>query len=511
MERAYSINDLAAVFRRRWKLLFIPILIAGLIGSVVAYILPPLYRSTATIGIESQEIPSEFVQSTVNLNIVEHVNDIRRVVMSTDSLARLARDLELFGAHPQMSDPELAAAVRERTDITLVDEDVVDPRTGRTRTAIVGFKIAYTDPDPTVARDVVARLAESFLEENRRSRTEQARETVEFLEREAEQLAVQVADFETRLAEFKRENAGFLPESQQLNLEFYERVKQEYQKEAAALRGLQERYRVLRQQVPTAVTSEQQTELQRLQAELQAAMAKYSEIHPDVVRLKRAIESEKKRVEEAGGDATVRAPNPAHNELLSLRAQINEAQGRLNTLEAEKAKYEQRLADSPEVEKQYLALSRGYENTLRKYRDIKDKLLQAKMAVQLEAAEKGQRFVLLEKPRRAVAPYFPNRPGIVLLSLMLGFVFGIVLAGVAEMRDRSIHGPEDIVAILDTEPMGTIPYIQNIANDGGKNRAWKASMVAAGILVLAALFAIHAYVVPFDQLLAQIWNSREGG
>ena len=49
--------------RRKWSLI-VPIIILFLIALIVAFAITPTYRSTATILIEEQEIPKEYVMST---------------------------------------------------------------------------------------------------------------------------------------------------------------------------------------------------------------------------------------------------------------------------------------------------------------------------------------------------------------------------------------------------------------------------------------------------------------
>ena len=50
--------------RRKWSLI-LPALIILLAAAVVALALPSIYKSTATILIEEQEIPADFVATTV--------------------------------------------------------------------------------------------------------------------------------------------------------------------------------------------------------------------------------------------------------------------------------------------------------------------------------------------------------------------------------------------------------------------------------------------------------------
>ena len=79
---------LSVLSRRRWLI----VLVFGLLFAVVvvvALVLPPVYRSTATILIKEQEIPQEFVRSTVTSFADERIQVISQQVMTRATLLEL--------------------------------------------------------------------------------------------------------------------------------------------------------------------------------------------------------------------------------------------------------------------------------------------------------------------------------------------------------------------------------------------------------------------------------------
>ena len=60
-----TLQDYIAFLRRRKWFIVVPWLVILCIASVVAYILPPVYQSKATILIESQQVPEDLVRTTV--------------------------------------------------------------------------------------------------------------------------------------------------------------------------------------------------------------------------------------------------------------------------------------------------------------------------------------------------------------------------------------------------------------------------------------------------------------
>ena len=64
-EQEKSIQDYLAILSRRKTAIITTSLVVFLLGLVIALVWPPTYRSSATILIKEQEIPTELVRSTV--------------------------------------------------------------------------------------------------------------------------------------------------------------------------------------------------------------------------------------------------------------------------------------------------------------------------------------------------------------------------------------------------------------------------------------------------------------
>src|SRR4030095_13656342 len=103
------------------------------------------------------------------------------------------------------------------------------------------------------------------------------------------------------------------------------------------------------------------------------------------------------------------------------------------------ASYESRLQQTPEVEREYLDLTRDHESSWQRYREIRAKQMQADIGQELEKDRKGERFSLIDPPQLPEQPNSPNRPVILLLGLVLSMGGGVGSAAVAETLDRSVR------------------------------------------------------------------------
>src|SRR5262245_50751871 len=95
-EQAPTLQELIGAARRR----VLPIAGAALavvaIGVPVVLAWPAVYRSTATILIEEQEIPKEFVRSTVTTIADERIQVITQQVMTRSTLMQIAQKYDLY-------------------------------------------------------------------------------------------------------------------------------------------------------------------------------------------------------------------------------------------------------------------------------------------------------------------------------------------------------------------------------------------------------------------------------
>ena len=86
------------ISKRRLPLMAAIAVLIFVIAAVVAVALPPLYQSKATILVESQQIPSDLVRSTVTGYAEERIEVLRQQVMTRDNLLDIINKYGLFKA-----------------------------------------------------------------------------------------------------------------------------------------------------------------------------------------------------------------------------------------------------------------------------------------------------------------------------------------------------------------------------------------------------------------------------
>jgi hypothetical protein len=196
--------------------------------------------------------------------------------------------------------------------------------------------------------------------------------------------------------------------------------------------------------------------------------------------------------------------NPAY---VNLQTQLQATRSNVHSLKAQRAElkdkvaeYEERLLLTPQVESEYRALVRDYENASMRYQEIKSKEMTAEVGKQLEKERKGEKFSLIDPAALPEEPISPNRPAIIFLSLVLALGAGIGSAALTETMDTAVRGTKGLIAILNTAPLAVIPYLVNEADTSRtrNRRILHILSIIAGIII--ALLLVHFLYSPLDVL-----------
>ncbi len=395
-EEVKGLADYLDIIRRRKYWIIFPALVLMIASVSVAYLLPSSYKSEGLILIESQEIPSDLVRSTVTSYADQRIEVIKQRIMTTKKVMGIVNKYKLYPDLRQKAPPsEIVAMFRDNINVSMVNANVTDPRSGRTRRASIAFKVSFMDKSPQVAQQVANELVTEFLNENVRTRTDRATETKDFLEEEGNKFQRKVQLLEKKIAEFKDEYSDSLPELLQYNLSMVERLQEELADNQNQIMVLQDQILTMtlelanlpayledsRQLTPgfKPTTSEQQ--LQLVKAEYSKLTAKYSSNHPDVVQLKRQIESLQKElgIDESEVDGLSLELEQAKDTLKQLSQRYSASHPDVKAVEGQIVLLEKKLTTAKLTQtKSGSAVSQSVENKKRQvnpiYLQIKSKI-----------------------------------------------------------------------------------------------------------------------------------------
>lgn len=516
-ENEKGLSDYLDILRRRkyYFILTFPLLVLVAIG--IALSLPPIYRSQGVILIESQDIPSDLVRSTVTSFAEQQIKVIEQRVLTTALIQEAVQKHNLYPELRQKASPtQLAQEFRSNVSVNMVSARVMDPTRGRTTTANIAFTVAFYDPIPTKAQAVANDLVTTFLSENVRVRTDRATETTTFIREEANRMRTRVQVLEDRIAQFKSEFSNSLPQMLNFNLSMIERGEerllgiqnQEAQiKDQLHLLGIE--LSGMNRYMPAPLQGGVATGPQRLamlQSELAQLSNRYSDVHPDVVRLRREIEVMRETV--GGNHSAGQIESPQYRQINlqieSLTRDLARMETQRERVQEEVGQYRERVAQTPQVQRGYEDLTRDYESELHKYNELRSKELEAEIAQNLESESRAESFVLLEPPLAPEDPVKPNRNKIAALGIMLAGGFGVGLMLLVEMLDGGIRGIRRISGILGADPLITIPMIMTRKDFLLQKVRHVSYAIVAVLIVIAGVAAVHFFVMSLDILWLKV-------
>ena len=218
-------------------------MILFLISVAVAVLLPSVYKSTATILIEQQEIPADLVRSTISSYADQRIQVISQQVMTRANLMRIVEKYNLYPSYrASKTTEEMLERLAKDIKLDILKADVIDQRSGAKTNATIAFSLSYEGETPAVAQRVANELVTLFLSENLKNRQQKTAETSTFLADEAAKLSEHCRRHEAKLAAFKAKNMGRLPELVQLNMQLRDRADNEIKevdRQISALGGAQ--------------------------------------------------------------------------------------------------------------------------------------------------------------------------------------------------------------------------------------------------------------------------------
>lgn len=479
-----TLSDLTrAVWRRRvW---FAVPLLLGVVAAIWALrVLPKSYRAVTTVLVEPQKVPADYVKPTIATSIEERLRTIEPQIKNRDNLARIVREMDLYPELTRQGFLEGAIA-RARRDLTIQLQ-------GNT------FRIYFEGRDPVKAARTANRVAESFIESNLKLRENQAQGTSSFLETEMEKTKSRLEIQEAKIAEFKRQNLGDLPEQRDTNLRSVEQLQTKLEINMDALDKAETRRLLLQSQMAELRNQQsgsrrstlaalgmapaapgQPSRLDQLRAQLAELRARYTDRHPDVIRTRaeiaqlEALEKVQKTPPPAPSaaastPATATDDDDAPKADPMLKAEVASVDLEIRSLKTERerilgdiARVQGRLENVPRVEQELLSLTRDYDNIKSSYESLLDKRLNARLYENLEKSQQGESFTIIERALPPTSPYSPNPLLVLGLGLIAGGLLGLLAA---LLRERSDHTYPDVDSLQQAFPglpvLATIPVFQ---------------------------------------------------
>lgn len=367
---------------------------------------------------------------------------------------------------------EIILKMRKDIVLDLISAEVVNKRTGQNTTATVAFTLSYEGKsDPAKVQRVASVLASLFLEENVKVREKQTQEASAFFEDEKNKIEQSIDTIESEISSFKKDHINELPESVQAHIQDIHLLENNIERSTEQLRSLKEKEAFFASQAGSISTKiADQEKLSILKLELNRLNSLYSNEYPDIVQIRREIDEVEKTINEnyssknttSGSD---KPTNPAYINLLSqlssIRSEIFSAKQQIDIYENRINKLRGYIKAAPVVEQDYRRMLMERDSLRKKYDDLMQKFMEARVALGLERGQKGERFTLIDPALLPEKPYKPNRLAIFLIGMILAIGSSVGLTVLLEATDDTIRDTTTLSRFAHAPVLSVVPVIFN--------------------------------------------------
>jgi uncharacterized protein involved in exopolysaccharide biosynthesis len=513
----------------------LPVLLLTVLLTVA---LPTYYNSLAVFRFETSTMSElEGNKGDRNNYLDSYVTKLSESVLGRESLEKMRSALKLTPNGDM-------AALKKAVHVDMTTERILDPESGRQKDMNSGFTLRYDSESPVLARQGSQWLADQFLAQSRQNRHDRAMEAVTFLQSESDKYRASIAVLETRLADFKQQHVNELPDSAASAQGEKERTEQDLLNVEQELGALQQNRIFLQSQLQQSqATNPDSDTLRQLQDEyshklatydpnhpdmlalkrqidvlqhgggviegdsLQSQLAtqrsilaqtrqRYSDDHPDVKRLQRAIAALETRV--AAGEKPARNTISTNPVTVQLQTQLNANESQAASLVARRVMLNAKMAQivgrmyaSPQIAKQYESIERDVALARDKYNELLKRKMDSDVTASSALAGSGDEFRLVQPPGSAT-PSSKSSVAIGIIGVILAGILSLGAALGAEAMDQSVRGSRDLLSILDIAPLGIVPEIRNsVYLKGRRTRLIRlAASVVVGMPLLYGLIRV---------------------
>jgi protein tyrosine kinase modulator len=443
MERTYTIDELWAAVRRRWKTMA---LVAGgvlVLAALVITRIPNEYRARALVMVEPFTPHPDLVVPVVNtLNLEQKVKSVREGVYARSLMSTAIEELKLYPKEKAKSMDEAVAALRADTEVHAEGDDA--------------FSITVRGRDPETVAKAANRLAELYIEGNLQVRAGQVTRTRDIITQKLAEMRGELSKAEAKVVAFKKANPDTLPELMEARYHQRDELSKQMENEESFIKEAQRRIDLLGTQ-PFGKDTEV-GRLEELHDGLKARLATLQSSllpdHPDVESAKRELEATSVRLQ------TARARAAANDlELRRMNDAIARGKARVTDLSKRQAEVDKLIAAAPLVASELGELGRDGDVIRAKVASLVSKKAEAEITADLEQKSGPSEFRVLESAQPPALPASPNRSQALLLAMLGALVLGIAVTVAQELSDRSLRSESEVSTALTLPVLACVPEL----------------------------------------------------
>jgi uncharacterized protein involved in exopolysaccharide biosynthesis len=439
---AWMINHLPIILWQRRYYILVCLVVALTVGTTLAFGLPRTYRSTATLLVQSQDLPTTIVDAPTNGAVEQRIARIREQVLSRGDLIQLIEQNDLYPKE-RRSQPlsKVIEKMRHSTSVGALSSDIGQQSGTQNNTIAIAMSFDYSDP--AKAQAVLQSFVTKFLSMSSADVEDQASLTVRFLQDQANKLQSQITDIEGQLTALKARNGAALAASGAPPLI-------DTGSFSAQITSLQNENRQL---IAQSRRPSGNNALAIAEAQLAAAQAQYNDTHPDVIAAKGRVAQLRRMTQNSDDGGAIQEQIAANNAAIhQLMGQRDATLARANAAMAGQAR-------APAIMEQAMQLENRATSLRNQYQAVSENLLKAQNSSRMASEQRAERLSLVEPANLPDHPFSPNRLMLIGAGAAGGLALGLLLALGLELINRPVRSPRQLEQ-LGLPVIGIVPLIK---------------------------------------------------
>jgi polysaccharide chain length determinant protein (PEP-CTERM system associated) len=500
----FTLELIRGVWRFRWTAMLVAWIVC-LVGWLVVLAMPDTYSAWARVYVDTRTRLSQVTQGIgVESNIASEAEAVREALLGGPQLQKVARlSMPGYASASLGQQAAIISGLRTRLQVEATGE--------RNRPAL--YMITYTDQDRQTARRVVDQLLKLFLANALGGSQEGSERAQQFLTQQIAEYDKKLAAAESRLADFKRHNAGLVPGA--TGGDYFTRLHgdtDDLDKDRLALTVAEQKRDELQRQLSSEQPgmlsgaaggggADTSSAIRETQARLDELLLRFTDKHPDVIAARRTLEDLKKRQQteiaavrrgdQAAIAASGLAANPVYQgiklqlsradvEVAAARRQVADREGKITELR-------KMINTAPEVEAEFARLNRDYDVTRGQYQALVERLNRAKLSDKAEATG-VVRFEVVDPPTGSDQPVSPDRIRLILVVLLGGLAAGIGVAYLMHQIRPVFASARQLAELTQLPVLGVVSMTWLERHQAqARHAVWVYSMAVAVLIMVAAV------------------------
>ena len=497
------------MWRYRWSALVIAWIVA-LLGWPLVFLLPDQFSAKAVVYVDTSSVLKPLLKGlAVQTDTRDELRIMTRTLLSRENLMFIARESDI--------DLEVNSLV-EKEELLRKLTKAIEIKGGRNNV----YEISYKSSSANRSYQVVSNLLNTMIEGTLNTTRTDTASAQKFLNAQIAVYEERLSVAEQKLAEFKKENVGFMPDERGGYYMRLQSAQDSVKATTSSLRLAQRRYAELTKQLKgesqilssDGYQSESVKKIKLYQEQLDLLLNQYTRQHPDVLALQAIIDEVKAAPDTAkvmsvnSDDSDVEKEyNPVYQE---VRVELSKASVEVEILKIqliEQKTYVDKLRASidviPEVEAKLSKLNRGYEVTRERYLDLVERRESAQLAQSADQSSSDIAFRVIEAPFEAYKPSGPKRALLLAGVLLLAMAAGLAWSFLRCMLQPTFINLTQLASTTGLPVLGSVSLY--LSPEHRNRRRWQLlSFVSATFLLFVVFGAVIMLREPASALLASV-------